>query len=178
MGIEKFLPDNNNGWSVKHETIYYKKGGWIPVLKLIDGDYYVSLDRRITRAVIKTVNKLQESDQDFFFCDRMTITEKHIYNEDLERIINNYLLAIADEVFYKFITNSDFDYINNLTKFLTQFEGYVIFKRRYDYLKANHFGKVWMDWYTKKEYWNIKNEEIRDYFSIFERQVKLNIFFS
>jgi len=178
MGICKFIPVNNESWVVNNDTIYFRKYGLIPVLKKIDGIYFVSLDRRVTKQVIKMIQKLEESNQEFLLCDRLSISEKHIYREDLPRIINNYLMAIGDDVFFKFITKTEFDYINNLTNFLEKFKGYEIFKNRYDYLKENHFHKTWMDWYTRKEYWNVKNEEIRDYFSIFERQVKLNIFFS
>lgn len=178
MDIERFIPDNNQNWHVKHETLYFKKLGSIPILKKIDNIWFITLDRRVTRAIIKLIKRFIELEESFFFCDRMSINEKHIYSEDLEGMIRNQLLALSDETFFKFISRSDFDYINNLTKFLNFYDCHKTFKSVYEKLKRDHFNKQWMDWYARKEYWQVNNEEIRDYFGILERQIKLNIFFS
>jgi hypothetical protein len=178
MDIERFIPEQNTNWYVSYETLYFKKYGSIPLVKKIDGIWFISLDRRATKAVLKLTKRFEDMNQPFFFCDRMTINEKHIYTEDLDRIIKNYLLALEDEKFFNFVVNSDFDYINNLTKFLNLFDCHKTFKNIYDSLKSNHFHKLWIDWYTRKENWQVKNEQIRDYFGILERQIKLNIFFS
>lgn len=178
MDIERFIPESNPNWVVKHNTLYYKKGGLIPVLKKIDGNYFVSLDRRLTKKVIKVIRNLQETGLIFYLCDRMTIAEKHIYNEDIERIIRNYLLAISDENFFHYIQNSNFDYIENLTNFLNLYDCHRIFKKVYNQLMYGHFLRVSVDWYTRNTYHEVKNEEIRDYYQILERQIKLNIFFS
>lgn len=178
MDFERFIPEINDKWFVKHQTIYFTKGGSIPLLKKIDGVYYISLDRRATRKVIKLIKKLNELDVEFYLCDRMTIAEKHIHREDLDNIIKNYLYAISDEVFFDFIQGSEFDYINNLTNFLNLYDCHKTFKHYYDKLKVNHFEKMWNDWYTMRTFYVVKNEDIRNYYSILERQIKLNIFFS
>lgn len=178
MDIERFIPDSNDNWLIRHNTIYFKKWGLIPILKEIDGIIFISLDRRITKAVIKISNKLSKMEEPFFFCDRNTISEKNIHNEDLGPIVQNYIMAISDEVFFKFISNSEFDYINNLANFLTLYDCHSLFKKIYDHKKDNFFNKKWIDWYNHREHWEVKNEEIRDYYSILERQIKLNIFFS
>ena len=178
MDIEKLIPDkNDSNWYINHNTIYFRKGGSIPVLKKIDDIYYISLDFRIRNKVIKTIEHLNSLELDFFLCDRMTISEKHIYQQDIEGIIRNYLLALGDEVFFKFIQKTEFDYIRNLTNFLNLYDSHTKFKTIYDYLKKNHFEKLWMDWYTRTEHYQVKNEEIRFYYSILERQIKLNLFF-
>ena len=178
MDIDKFIPDNSENWIIKHNTIYFKKYGLIPILKKIDGHTFISLDRRITKPVIKIAKKLSKMEEPFFFCDRNTICEKNIHIEDINNIVRNYVIAISDETFFKFIANSDFDYINNLASFLTTYDCHRTFKAVYDYQKHNLFHKKWIDWYSNKDYWQVKNEEIRDYYSILERQIKLNIFFS
>jgi hypothetical protein len=178
MDIERFIPDSNPNWIARHETLYYKKGGLIPLFKKIDGNYYISLDRRATKKVTKLMKKLQDMGIIFYLCDRMTIAEKHIYNEHLERIIRNYLLALSDENFFYHIQNSNFDYIQNLTDFLNMYDCHRLFKKVYDSLLNLHFLKISIDWYTRTKYHEIKNEEIRDFYQILERQIKLNIFFS
>ena len=178
MDIDKFLPNQSSNWCVKHDTIYYLKGGYIPVLKKIDGILFISLDQRITKQIIKMIEKLTNLNESFLLCDRLTIDEKHIYKQDLSRIIDNYLYSLSDETFFRFIKNSDFDYLGNLAKFLDTFRVHKLFKYRYEYLKKNHYHKKWIDWYTRRNYWTVKNGEIRDYYSVLERQVKLNIFFS
>jgi hypothetical protein len=177
MDIENLIPENTNKWYVKHNTLYFTKYGAIPILKKIDGLFYVSLDLRVTKKVIKVIQYLTKLDITFYLCDRITISEKHIYSENKGDIIRNYLLALSDEVFFKFVQNSDFDYIRNITGFLNLYDCHTTFKNIYDTLKANHFEKVWMDWYTRKEYYAVKNEEIRYFYSILERQIKLNLFF-
>jgi hypothetical protein len=178
MDIEKFIPDVNPNWVVRHDILYYKKGGLIPILKKIDGNYFVSLDRRATKKVTKLMKKLQDMGIIFYLCDRMTIVEKHIYNQDIERIIRNYLLGLSDENFFNYIQNSNFDYIQNLTDFLNMYDCHRLFKKVYDSLLHGHFAKVTMDWYTRTKYNIVENVEIRDFYQILERQIKLNIFFS
>jgi len=178
MDIEKFIPELNSNWVVRHNTLYYKKGGLIPLLKKIDGIYFISLDRRAMKKVIKLMNHTQTMGINFYLCDRMTIAEKHIYSEDLERIVRNYLLGLSDENFFYYIQNSNFDYIENLTNFLNLYDCHRIFKKLYDHLMHNHFMKLSVDWYTRITHHEVKNEEIRDFYQILERQIKLNVFFS
>lgn len=179
MNLIDYIPNNSENWSIKNNTLYFRKGGYIPILKEIDGLLFISLDQRITRQVIRITNKLLESGDEFYFCDRLTISEKHIYREHLYRIIDNYLYAISNETFYKFFSASEsLDYVQNLTLFLDKFRCYELFKKRYDYLKDSYFQKKWTDWFNRKDYWEVKNEDIRDYYGILERQIKLNIFFS
>lgn len=178
MDIYKFIPDLSSNWCINHQTLYFKKSGLIPILREIDGVIFISLDRRVLKAVIKLTKKMESLNHPFFYCDRLSINGKHIYKEDLQKIITNYLQAISDEVFFKFIKNSDFDFVMNLTRFIETFECSRTFKVNYDDLKVNYYNKLWIDWYTRKEHWQVRNEEIRDYYNILERQIKLNIFFS
>ena len=177
MDIEKFIPESNNNWYVDHNTIYYFKGGSIPLFRNIDGLNFVSLDLRATKKVIKIIKRLTDLEIDFYLCDRVTIAEKHIHLEDLENIIKNYLFAISNEVFFEFIRSSDFDYIRNLTNFLNLYDCHPTFKRIYEYLKERHFLQVWTDWYANITHYTVKNEEMRDYYMILERQIKLSLFF-
>lgn len=178
MDIYDFIPEKNQNWIVSNNTIYFKKHGLIPILKKIDGQYYISLDRRVLKKVLKLTSHLISLEQPFFYCDRLTISEKHIYSEDLELIIKNYILSLEDEIFFDFVQNSEFDYINNLTEFLNMYDCHSIFKNVYESLKFGHFQKMWVDWYTRTTHYVVKNEEIRDFFMGLERQIKLNIFFS
>ncbi len=77
MDIEKLIPDKNDqNWYVDHNTIYFRKSGSIPVLKKIDGVYYVSLDLRIRNKVTKMINHLNKLELDFLLCDRITISKE------------------------------------------------------------------------------------------------------
>jgi hypothetical protein len=178
MDIFDFIPEKNQNWVVSDNVIYFRKHGLIPILKKIDGCYYISLDRRIMRKVLKLTNHLLKLEQSFFYCDRLTICEKHIHSEDIEQIVRNYIMCLEDEIFFKFVQNSEFDYINNLTQFLNLYDCHSTFKMIYESLKHPHFMKMWVDWYSRTSYYVVKNEEIRDFFMGLERQIKLNIFFS
>jgi hypothetical protein len=178
MNIEKYIPDDSGKWVYKHKTIYFKKVCLIPMMKVIDGIIFVSLDRRVTKQNIKLIKKLQSMNENYLFCDRVTIDQKHIHYQDFERIIDNYLYMICDNTFFYFLKESNFDYIRNFTNFLETYGCFKPFKKRFELLKNNHFNKVWINWFTMAESWNVPNEEVRDYFSTIERQIKLNIFFS
>jgi hypothetical protein len=177
MDLNKFIPNTDNKWVIKKEILYYEKGGLIPLLKEIDNILFISLDRRVTKNVIKLINKLDKLEQPFLFCSRENIYQNHIYEEDFDQIIKSYLYTIKDETFYNFIVENDFDYVRNLTVFLKTYNCLKLFSQIYDHYKKVYFERKWTDWYTQTEHFEVKNESIRDFYSTLDRQVKLNIFF-
>jgi hypothetical protein len=178
MDIYELLPEKNSNWVIKNNIVYFNKGVLIPILKKIDDNWFISLDRRILKKVLLLSNHLTEINHPFFYCDRITINEKYIYNQDLERIIGNYLMCLDNEVFFKFISNSKFDYEVNLTEFLNLYNCHGIFKVVYENCKKSHFLKKFTLWYVNQESYAVENEKIRDYYLNLSRQIKLNVFFS
>jgi len=177
MDISEFIPNNSVDLVIKNNCIYVKKCGLIPLFKNIDGSFYVCLDKRVLRKSIKMIQHLSNLGVEFFLCDRNTISEKHIFNENLSNVIQNYLYCASDEGFFKFINSNDFDYVSNISEFIQIYDCYPIFKDVYEYLKKTHFEKKYTDWFSGREYYTVKNEKIRDFYGTLEREIKLNIFF-
>jgi hypothetical protein len=155
--------------------IYYHRYVDIPVLSIKDDVIWISLDRRITKAIIKMVKHLISLNVKFFFSTRIIIHNKQLYKEDLQSIIQSYLLALTDENFFDPIFDSGFDYIENLTDFMTQYDCHELFKEPYENVKKIYLREI-TDWYLNKTYFKIKKEYIRDFIRTLEREIKLNMF--
>lgn len=177
MDIRGIIPNNKN-WEVKNNILYHRKYGMIPLANIIDDELYICLDRRCVKAFMDLIMYCESQNIEYLFCDRTTITEKHIYNENLEIIISNTLMCIEEDKFFDGIIDVRFDYIEILTRFLDLYDCHVTFKEVYETLKASHFEKHWMDWFTNIGHFVVKREDIREYYQTIERQIKLTLFLS
>jgi len=169
-----YLPNSEKNWSINHDMIYYHKYVYIPVLSIRDNTIWVSLDRRISKAIIKMVKHLMSLNVKFYFSTRITIHKKNIFEEELQDIIRTYLLALTDEIFFDEIFDSGFDYMQNLTDFMTHYDCHDLFKQPYENVKKDYLCEI-TDWYVNKTYFKIKKEYIRDFIRTLEREIKLNM---
>lgn len=170
-----FLPNSDRNWVIKNNIIYYHKYVDVAVLNIIDDIIWISLDRKIKKPIIKLIKHLTNLNVDFYFTTSFNIHNKQIYKEDLKDIIENYLLSLTDELFFDDIFDTGFDYVQNLTNFMTDYDCHGLFKEPFENIKKYYLSEKY-DWYTNKKYYIVKKEYIRDFISTLEREIKLNMF--
>ena len=170
-----FLPNSDRNWVIKNNIIYYHKYVDVAVLNIIDDIIWISLDRKIKKPIIKLIKHLTNLNVDFYFTTSFNIPNKQIYKEDLQDIIENYLLSLTDELFFDDIFDTGFDYVQNLTNFMTDYDCHGLFKEPFENIKKYYLSEKY-DWYTNKKYYIVKKEYIRDFISTLEREIKLNMF--
>ena len=110
----------------------------------------------------------------FYFTKRTIIQNNDVFEEDLSDIINAYLIALTDENFFDEIFDIGFDYIENLTSFMIDYNCHELFKEPFERIK-NEYLLERTDWYTNTKFYKIDKEYIRDFISTLEREIKLNI---
>ena len=176
INIQSLIPDRNTNWMISEKSpiIYYFKYCKIPMLNIVNDVIWVSLDRRVTKQVLKLIKHLIKLDLQFFLTTRLLVHEKVLYEGDLRDIVYNYVIALTDESFFDGIFDMGFDHIKNLTGFMTEYDCHDLFKDAYDPIKK-HYLSTWMDYYTNKEYFYIKREDIRDFIRTLERELKLSL---
>ena len=175
LDLEEIIPNSDSRWVVKNNKLCYNKLTNIPLLSVMDGVVWVALDRRLTNQVILLVEKLMSKDIKFFFCDRFVIHGKEIYEQSLPDIIQNYIRSISDEKFFDLIFDLGFDYVENITEFMTLYECHELFSEIFMDLKE-YLLRERTNWFLMKKYYIVKREDIREFISVFERQIKLTIF--
>ena len=176
MDLYKLIPNNDSNWIIKNNMIYYHHYLEIPLLKLIDGRVWIILDRRSTKMVLKLMKHLSDIKIPFYLNSKKLNNNQDVEcPESISEIIRNYLSAIEDDTFFYGLDKINFDYSRNITNYILEYNCMNIFKYEYEYCKI-HFCKIYKDWYTNREYYNVEDVNKRDYILGLEREIKLNIF--
>lgn len=176
MNLIDLIPDNDQNWSIKNNMIYYHHYCDIAVLQKRETQYWVILDLRVTKKVLKLVKHLVKNDVKFFFSSKALNSNQDLSTqESKEEIIRNYLHALSNSQFFDNISKTGLDYVENLTRYLQETNSWEIFKQEFEEAKKKVNRKYW-DYYTNKEHYNINREDIRDFVTNIERQIKLNLF--
>ncbi len=174
LDLNTYRPTSNINWKINNNIIYYHKYVDIAVLSIKDGVIWVSLDQRITRQVINMVEHLMKLDVKFYFTKRTIIHNNEVFEEDLNEIVKTYLIALTDEIFFDSIFDIGFDYIENLTNFMTEYNCHDLFKDPFEKVKNKYLLEI-TNWYTNTKYYKIEKEYIRDFIANLEREIKLNM---
>jgi len=177
MDLNKLLPNSNKSWLIENDIIYFNKMGKIPLVKVIDDELYISLDRRTMKPVIWLIKHFTKIGQNFLFCSRETIYEKHIHNEDLDDIIKNTLLCLQNEKFFDMVKREEFDYIEKIATFVSLYDCFTLFDQVHTHTNNRYFQRWYTDYFSSnRTIHHVKSREIREYFSVLNREVKLHIF--
>lgn len=178
MDIKDLIPNKDSNWIFNHNILYYKKFANIPLASKIDGELYINLDKRCVKSVIILINHCLKKDIKFLFCDRFTISEKHIWNEHIDGIIANNLNIIEEPKIFKMIKSGELDYINIFCKFIKLYNCNNRFIKIYGELKRDHFNASWFDWYDHQLHYRVKDVEVREYYDSLFREMKISLLFS
>ncbi len=170
--IETLIPNFNENWKVKHDMIYFHKYADILLLRKYEDDYFISLDRRVRNQVLSLISHLHNNDIDFFLSTRIDFHKDPTARKSL--IIQNYLNALCDDIFFDNIFDIGFDYVGNLTKFMTKFDCHDMFKEPFEKIKK-YYLKENTDWYTNRKYYILEREDMRDFIRTLEREIKLSL---
>lgn len=154
--------------------IYFRKYCDVPVLSVMDDIIWVSADRRITKQIIRMVSHLVKIGVPFFLTHRMLVHKNQLDAEDLKTIIRNYFGAITDPLFFDSFHEIGFDFVGNLTGFMVKYKcldqmGPIVEKVK------SHYFRTWTDWYTGNIYHYLERDDIRDFLSSLDREIKLNL---
>ena len=176
MDLYKIIPQNDR-WCVSKNIIYINHLAKIPILVKSGDDIWVYFDVKIAKYVIQLVKILDEKNIKFLF-KSTSIFFDHKFSEDDIHTLNltQYIHNIVNEKFFDGFYKIEFDFTNNLSNYLLKYECYDIFKSVYEKQKKVIIGKDW-DYWTNKQYYNVKREDIRNYISSLEREIKINFLF-
>jgi len=140
----------------------------------MDGVIWVSLDRRITKRIVQIIKYLIQEDVPFFLTQRFIVHKSGIDSEDLKTIIQNYFSAISDPIFFDSFKEIGFDYVKNITDFMTKYKCLDQMGPIVEKVKSYYF-RTWTDWYTGNIYHYLERDDIRDFLSSLDREIKLNL---
>lgn len=172
--ISQLVPDQNPNWTVRNGMIYYRKLCDIAVLSEMDGVIWISLDRRITKRIVRIISHLIGMGVPFFLTHRFIVHKDRIDSEDLRTIISNYFSAITDPVFFDSFNEMGFDYVRNITDFMVRYECLDQMGPIFEKVKSHYF-RTWTDWYSGEVYYYLDREDIRDFLSSLDREIKLSL---
>jgi hypothetical protein len=178
MDINLLIPDKDRNWIVKNNILYYKKYALLPLANYIDGELYISLDKRCINPTIKLIKYCVKKEIEFMFVDDTTIVQKFIPNEHIDAIFFNNLICICEPKIFQLIINNQINFIQILCKFIKMFDAQNRFIKVYDELKRDQFDASWFDWYDKKTHYRVKDQQIRDYYGTLFREVKIYLLLS
>ena len=98
MGLNNLILDSN--WLVKGNFLMYKKYVNIPMCFIEDDIYYVFLDVKLTKQVLKLTKALMKSGVEFYFTTPEYSNPKVEIDDNL--VISHYLFRYQDSIFYGF----------------------------------------------------------------------------
>lgn len=177
MDLQRLIPENKDIWIVSKNVMYVNYIANIPILIKSGDDIRVFLDLRIRKYIPKLINHLNKLNVDFLFSSYKTFFEHKFTEKELHEInLTCHIDTITDEKFYDSLNKIDFDYTELITKYLKKYECYDEFKNIYKERCKVHLSKFY-DYYTNREVYEVKREDIRNYLSSLEREVKLNLLF-
>lgn len=176
MNLLKIIP-NNDRWIISKNIVYIDYIAKIPILVKNGDDVWVYLDIKIAKYVLQLVKILEKNKINFLFKSTRIFFDHKFSEEEFHKInISQYIKNIADPIFFDGFNKIKFDYTNNLSKYLVKYECYDEFKEIYNNQKKNILKKG-RDYWTNKETFYTKREDIRDYIGSLEREIKINLLF-
>lgn len=173
INIYHLIPNTNPNWIVKNDMIYFRKLADIPLVSFVGDDIWVCLDRRVTKQLLILIKHFVTNKIDFFLSNRL-IVWRDIKENDLPILIENYLRSLVDEHFFDSIFDMGFDYINNLTQFIIKYDCLDKLSMIFEGLSKPYYKRKDSLW-CGNIFNNTEREDIKDFISTLEREIKLNI---
>ena len=164
--LNKILPKSGE-WVIRKNTLYKQKIHLIPIAKIIDDDLWIVFDKNIYRESIEIINICKNKSINFFITTPRLIRFDHIYSEDLEEIIHNYISHLMDKSWHRYYKNK-IDISDDLLRFIETYDCLSLFYTIHDEVKTNN----------EAYWWNPNKKLIESLltdFDNFKRKVKIKI---
>ena len=176
MNLWKIIPENKN-WTISKNIVYVNYIVKIPMLVKQGDDIFVYLDIKIAKDVLSLVKILDSHNIDFLFKSTLIFFDHKFSEEEFHRLnLKQYIKNICDAKFFDGFQKIGFDYTKNLANYLAKYECYDIFKMVYEKEKKTIL-HISYDYWINKNIYDFKREEVRNYISALEREVKINLLF-
>lgn len=171
MELSDFIPDNSENWKVNKGQLTYKKYVNIPICFIQDDIVYVFLDKKVSKVVLKIVNKLIKMGVEFYMTTPELSNPKGVHDY-YNSVIYHYLRSYIQKEFFKGFEKIGFDLIKNLTDWATREGCFSLIKENYDDVKKV-VNRKYYDYYAKRDVYDY-TQEIRDDFDRVYREIQIN----
>jgi hypothetical protein len=170
----KFLPKNIE-WKIQHNRIYYRKMAWIPFAYINSSKMVcLYLEPKSSKLILKVTKELMKTKCKFFFISPM-LDDPHIQRntDNIPRLnIENYLKNYAIPVFFDGFDKIGFDIIENLILYCKSTNSFELIKEVLQSVN-NEVQSKYFDYYSKKDIYNTKREDIRERFNNLWRDIQI-----
>lgn len=171
MDLNNIIPDNSPNWIVRGDFLFYKKINLIPVCTIIDDIYYIMLDGKCHKAILKLTKKIMKMDVEFYFTTPLMASPKSIENFNQE-VIQNYIHNYTNIHFFHGFRDINFDLIHNMVKWTEKENCFDLVKGIYDKYQKSINNKYY-DYYSNRSFYSY-NEEIREAFVGLYRDIQIS----
>lgn len=171
MDLNNIIPDNSPNWILRGDFLFYKKINLIPVCTIIDDIYYIMLDGKCHKAILKLTKKIMKMDVEFYFTTPLMASPKSIENFNQE-VIQNYIHNYTNIHFFHGFRDINFDLIHNMVKWTEKENCFDLVKGIYDKYQKSINNKYY-DYYSNRSFYSY-NEEIREAFVGLYRDIQIS----
>lgn len=171
MDLNNIIPDNSSNWIVRGDFLFYKKINLIPVCTIIDDIYYIMLDGKCHKAILKLTKKIMKMDVEFYFTTPLMASPKSIENFNQE-VIQNYIHNYTNIHFFHGFRDINFDLIHNMVKWTEKENCFDLVKGIYDKYQKSINNKYY-DYYSNRSFYSY-DEEIREAFVGLYRDIQIS----
>jgi len=171
MDLNSIIPDKSDSWIIKGDFLFYRKIHLIPLCTMINGVYYVLLDAKCHKAVLKLTKKLMKMDAEFYFTTPLIANPKGVDDFNL-KVVDTYIHNYANKHFFCGFRELDFDLIHNMVKWTEKENCFDLVKDIYDkyqkIVNQEHY-----DYYANRSFYDY-DEEIRESFRGLYRDIQIS----
>jgi hypothetical protein len=176
MNLLKIIPKDDR-WVVSKNIVYIDYISKIPILVKAEDKIWVYLDIRISKYVVKLVSILEQNNINFLFKSTLIFFDKkHSIEEFNEYNLIHFIKSITNEKFFDGFHKVGFDYTKSISDYLLEYKCYDTFSEVYNKQKKELLSKEY-DYWQNLYFYRVKREDIRNYISSLEREIKISLLF-
>lgn len=169
MELDNLILDSN--WIVKSNFLMCKKYINIPLCYIEDDVYYIFLDLKIVKQVLKLTKYLMNMNVEFYFTTPEYSNPKVEIDNNL--VISHYLFSYSRPEFFYGFHKIGFDLIRNFTHWMEKGNCFHLLKENYDIILKKVVNKNWYDFYSSTHIYDCELD-IREEFSVMYRDIQIN----
>lgn len=173
MELINFLNLLDSRFSISGSFIMFKKYENIPILYKEDGVFYVFLDAKVPKIILKITSILVDLDLKFYFTTPELSNPKGIDSDIINsKIIKHYLISYINKDFFYGFRKIEFDIIRNMVKWSSDNNCFNLVKDEYISVLKTVNSKSYN--YYKNSYEYLFSKEIIEDFRTLYRDIQIN----